>query len=393
MLPGSELAARVDVDRLRFWLLLVPTLFIYLITEPDNIKLIYLVAPAWIAIDLLRKRFAYRMEDRRVLFALLIYALITALSVISAMTQLNQRALFRDVFIIASPLLIFLNPAETIRRPGTALFVVFTVAYFASFIRSSGTLSFSDFNPLNLILPSETRGENNFGVVFGLFALHFLMNRKWAWFCLALLISIMVSKRAVIIGLALAGSFWPLLNLLRARDGVALKMGMLALFVSLGLGAVFLVEIGAYALEISGMGDLRLDRFLMGRDGLLLTLRDNAFGFSLSSFFGHGPGTSDTFLAFSGSGWGPLSERPFNPHNDHMKLLYDYGYIGYLLFFFFLYNFYGPDRKGLTLMAYTITVFCFDNSLIFVVYAIVAGFLTSEYRKPVRPALTRGNLP
>jgi hypothetical protein len=369
---------RLSIDFIRFWILLVPALGAYLVTD-RRVKILVLVPIAWIGIEILVKRFGFRFGDLRKARAAAGYFVMAGVSLAASLFQPGQQILFRDLIIIGTPFLMFSGDFRKPRNPSVVLFLLFSLTYLAAILEQSGLKALATLNVTNLFLPSESLSENNFGIVFGLFALHFLMRRKWIWFVFAVVCSLLVSKRTLIIGFLMALGYWIFTGLPHMKDRKPNRVLLFLIYIGLGLSAIFLIEIGEYVLEWAGLSKMGLHHFLMGRDDLLLTLRGASFSGSLGSIFGHGPGSADCYLALKGAGWGPLSDEPFNPHNDHMKLIYDYGYAGYLLFFFVLYEFYAATRRGSVLLVYTMTVFCFENSLIYIVYALTAGFLISEY--------------
>lgn len=369
----------LSLDRIRFWLLLLPCLFVYLITD-RSFKGLLIVPLAWLAVDLAQGWKSMRDNVRTASFrAVSGYALIVAFSVGIGSLFGGERIIFRDVFVIASSFALFLFPKGKLNAPQW-LFACFTAAYF--FVLVSRNFSFSqlaDLFTLKLFLPSTSATENDFGIVFGLFTVHFLVVRNWMLFWPSALVSLMVSKRALLLGFIMATTWWMVIGASKRISPRFKTATLLALYLSLMVFSLFMTELGQTALGWFGIENMNVGRFLMGRNNLIMALRDQLEPGSMLSLFGHGPGAADTFLAFNGVGWGPISDQPFNPHNDYMKIIFDYGILGYLVFFAILLNLYGGGSRGKALMVYTITVFCFDNALIFMVFHIVAGFMCAEY--------------
>jgi hypothetical protein len=369
----------MSLDRFRLWFMLLPCLSLYLVTN-RGFKGMLLMPAAWMAMDLAAnwRHLRDRMQMRS-FHALLAYVFLAGSAVMSGALVGEEKILLRDVMILGTSLAMFMFPKADINAPKW-LFACFALAYVQGLVGKNFSLSqLGDLFTLKLFLPSTSSTEYDFGIVFGLFSVHFLMTRSWAFFLPSALVSLMVSKRALLVGFLVSAAWWFLFGR-SERISPKVKSGLMAaLYAGLMVFSLFMAELGRMVLGWFSITNISVGNFLMGRNSLITALRSKMDSDSPTAYFGHGPGSADTFLASNGVGWGPITDTPFNPHNDYMKIFFDYGILGYLVFFWILLNFYGATSKGKALMAYTITVFCFDNSLIFMVYHVVAGFMCAEY--------------
>jgi O-antigen ligase len=112
----------------------------------------------------------------------------------------------------------------------------------------------------------------------------------------------------------------------------------------------------------------------MGREVFITYLKEAIQESDLLNYlFGYGPGQADVYLKeVARPDWGGLYGSSVNPHNDFLKLKFDYGLIGSLLMFLVFYSAYFKSKMGIMMFLYTIPLFLVDNSFIFIYFWFIA---------------------
>jgi O-antigen ligase len=89
--------------------------------------------------------------------------------------------------------------------------------------------------------------------------------------------------------------------------------------------------------------------------------------------FGHGPGQLDVLISrYRPVHWAKYYPEPSNPHNDFLKILYEYGVAGFLVFGWNMSRLFSRNVLGTALLLFTLILFFFDNSLIHAYYNFIA---------------------
>ncbi len=371
----------LSLENFLVYLLIGPSIFLYHFL--DRAKFIYFIPAIFFGYLLFsgylvkeKTRLKQLFLDQNVLSGLVLYILVVILSIFFSDKIFDQSVILRDILIIASPLVVFLPRMEFDINHVYYLFICWLFAYVTwvgvEILNWKGSLNFitSNFN-------EKTEFHN--GVVFGLFFLTFLFRRKYLLVLFSLFVIILTGKRSIFLGLLPALFALPITYLMfREKLNSIYLMGFLLLAFSVFFAiGVHLVEVSGYFLSIADSdGTASVEKFLMGRDVYILALKSEFYNSSLGSkIFGHGPGQADSFLwEFVKPDWTD-KVKYVNPHNDYLKILYDYGVVGALVIFFIMYAMYINSRIGVAIFFYTLGVFFVDNSLIFIYYTLTACVL------------------
>lgn len=368
--------------KVRNWKLEISSLFVYLLFCPgvllyhglERFKFIYLVP--FLFIFLYHWQFNFRLNlDVKVVRALLLYIGLVVLSSLNAVLAghaLSGSLWVRDLLIITSPLIVFSHQMTFTYRHGVVLFLVWLAAFFTWTGFSNHQIGF------DLILGRSEGAEMDQAAFLGFFFFFFLLRRKYLWVIATLIFILASGKRVIFLGLFPAFiSYVVLFKLLNvSQESRFAKLYLISYYLVFFFAALYLTEIGEYFLELIGMGDYDLWGFLMGRDDVIYTLRPQILRSSLNDFLvGHGPGQADFYLSEHHSlVWSRIGE-PTNPHNDFLKIAYDYGFGGVVGFYFILLRLLVRNKVGYCMFLYAIPVFIVDNSLIFIWHFLTALIL------------------
>lgn len=313
------------------------------------------------------------------IFAFIVYFIVAFLAVTLNLDSLYFNSVVRDILIIFSPLVVFSFGMTFNDNHIKALFVAVVISYF-SWVGIQSDFNF-DFNFVksNYNLASEFHN----GVIIGGFLLYFLYRKNWLWSILALLLVFMSGKRSIFLGILPAiASFY----LFFQPFGITKNRSLLFFFTLLYFLIFYFVGINLdtvstwFLEEIVQDSDLTLHRFLMGREVFILYLKNAISEADIVQYlFGYGPGQADMFLLENARpDWIKAEGAPVNPHNDFLKIRYDYGLLGSLAFFLIMYSVYIRSNLGLQMFMYTIPLFLVDNSFIFIYYWFIALVISRQ---------------
>lgn len=281
-------------------------------------------------------------------------------------------ALRRDWLIIPGYFLPFLFPLRLKWRHIRDLFLVEVLAYLIWIDYGKFDEFFSTF------FSARSTTEYDMGLFFGLFMLFFLYNRKWFWSLAAAVVLLLVSKRVIYLGLVLPLAWLAVSQIFKGLNTQKSRQ-LLGLLVWGGMTILSFVIVSAltwYFHDFKG-GNNRIDFMLNGRafslNFILFMWEQSGIWHQL---FGHGPGQLDSIISlFRPVHWAKSYPQPTNPHNDYLKLLYDYGLIGAGLFAWNFCRIYSRSVLGTLLLLYTLVVFFLDNPLIHSYYNLIAGLM------------------
>ena len=258
----------------------------------------------------------------------------------------------RDVAIIAGYLFLFIL---WFRAPISA-------ADLALFVLSAGMIVEAlteGFGEQVNLFGSQGILESTLAFSIGLVVVYYLHFRLWNRAILAAIVLFLAFKRITFVAVVLAVGF-DLVILPFVRRQLARTIAFAGVFV-LSVVALFsaqIFEIVAVALKIENTS---ANSISLGRYELAVMLWDTLMGRSLPTWlFGAGPGSADAFVTAKSS--------ITNPHNDWLKILYDYGAVGFFAFHAILYRTFFEHRFGLLLYLYSAVVMMTDNILIYMFY-------------------------
>jgi len=210
------------------------------------------------------------------------------------------------------------------------------------------------------------------GLLAPLYAVFLYATGAKLQFLLALVMSLLGGKRAgvaaILVGLAAAAVFRNVTALKQRRNRFA------ALFVALAtinLVASNLTSVTEHAYRILNIG-VSIEEVMLGRYAIGSEM-DRAMDARpfVETLFGSGPGSADA-LASVASG-GTLSE----PHNDWMKILYDYGIAGSLVITVCLALVFSTSATGAVIALASATMMCTDNIFIYLYYQFPVVLMVS----------------
>jgi hypothetical protein len=230
------------------------------------------------------------------------------------------------------------------------------------------------------VLNSESPFESVFSFILGFGAIACLIERKWAYFFLALMATFFSAKRIAILGVLVVFAIFFLPKRLRA---LCLNRYVLIAFNFLYVFIVIAYVNGLFDDYIVMLTGLSADALGMGRQHLYAdaveNISDSPFRFL---FFGDGPGS-----AYQTASVVLLNAGKINLHNDILKIFYEYGGVALFFFLFFLHS---QKRDELKLYAiYFNVVLLTDNCLIYHFFLFAyCLFVLNEMARGVRVPAT-----
>jgi len=357
----------------------LPLILLYLVTD-QKLKVVYLAPMAVFFVDYILVNFLQRgssyQADRKVFLALAMYLFMACISLLVSLSDVKISVAVRDVLIFSSPFVVFLRGERSSDTLVRAAFLTL-VAGFVLYKGNVANLWYAvlDFDPMVLLFPERTMLEFDLGSVFGLFALFFLHRRQKWWFLFSLAVVLLVGKRVILFSMFPAAVYY-FVVMRPLKTWSARAWGLGTFFGVSAVVSVFLPEIAKALAALFGL-DVPVEVLLMGRHGTVFALREAIFlaGDTLSMLFGHGPGSADVYLGVNHLvNWGKGGIA--NPHNDYLKLMYDYGLFGLVGYFFCGLWTFARSKYGCLAWLYTMMVYMVDNSLIFIVYLLPLALIS-----------------
>ena len=309
---------------------------------------------------------------KRYLGALTLYVLAAVMSLASVGRNGDTFLLVRDFCIIAGAFITFLprlSPSESDIR---LLFAGICLAGLTGSFLDAGSFSFTfDF------ISSKGIAETSYAFTVAAFAIYFLMIRTKAWTLLAILFMAVFFKRMAILGFFIVASLHYLsLLLLNNKEFIAefLRKITFVVWLVTFLSGVFMVFLVSSLFNFLGIFDVSPEVYLLGRMYLSSTIYQDLLQSSfIELFFGHSPGSSEALVSQT-LGFGSV-----NPHNDHLKILYEYGLVGSALVYLALWKVFSQNRLGIYLFMFNMFSFVTDNMLIYFFHTFVCIVLIERY--------------
>jgi hypothetical protein len=311
---------------------------------------------------------AHTRIDVRGALALVIYSTF-ALTAMVANSWSNFYAL-RDFAIVSGYLLLFVfwfhAPATIADMALSALglcMIIEATSRIGPDVGSVGADGIYEF--LGLSSPTETgffgsHGilESTLGFPLGVVVLHYMHHRKWRHSLIAGVLLLLAFKRITFLGVALAIG----LNLLLGRR-VSFRTGSLlavATVVLLSVTAIFSTDIFESVADYFDLQDSSANSVSLGRYDVAVALWDRLDSGSLLNWtLGFGPGSADALVS---------GDFELNPHNDWLKVLFDYGILGFVGVHAVLVLNLVRHRLGIMMYIYTATLMMTDNIFIYMFY-------------------------
>lgn len=206
--------------------------------------------------------------------------------------------------------------------------------------------------------------ESNISLVIGAFSGSIALYPSRFRRLIPLLITILFFKRIAIFGAAII-YFLSLLNIKRSFQ----KIVAIALIITGMLFSLSQVEI----YNTLSKSNINIDAFTMGRYNLSKVFLDEISTMKpLNILFGKGVGSSRLLALEATNGKLDL------PHSDYLRLIYEFGFIGTLLYVFIIYKSLSNLPNGRFVMMYLSILFITENILIYPVYHWVYNMITQS---------------
>ena len=366
------------------YFLFIPLILIYHLFE--DIKQVFYILPVPIVLSMLVfQYFNHQGEqmklDKNMVQILVLYLAICGLSLFFAQDQIYWFTAWRDIIIISSPLIIFCFNVKYTHINVIVLMIASFLGYLI-WIRFKIDLVF-----LKSLLVSnfEWRNEYDYGTITGIFIIYFLYKKDYKFLILSILFLLFVNKRATFLGLIPAIlTFYGIIKFFHIDKSKGwLAVFLFAYFLFFYVFAINLPLIASVFLELMERKDIVLDDFLTGRIVMIRELTPEIYDRGwLNYLFGNGPGQADFYL------WKVIKHpiynfytRPINPHNDFLKLHFDIGLVGVLIYFLIMYYMYCVSNVGVMIFLFVVPLFLIENTLIYYLNLILCCVVarTDEY--------------
>jgi hypothetical protein len=350
------------------YFLFIPLILVYHLFE--DIKQVFYILPVPVIISMLVFQFFKTQQealvlDRNMIQALLLYMLICGASLFFAPDDIYWFTAWRDMIIISSPFFIFCFMVRYSHQNIIWLMVTSFVGYLI-WIKFKIDLVF-----LKSLLVSNFswRNEYDYGTITGIFIIYFLYKKDYKMLGLAIVFLLFVNKRGTFLGLLPAIiAFYGIIKFFHIDNNKWALFGFLFLYyMFFYVFSINLPLIASTFLEIMERKDIDIDRFLTGRVVMIRELTPEIYGRGwLNYLFGNGPGQADFYL------WKVIKHpiynfyiRPINPHNDFLKLHFDIGLIGVVVYFLIMYYMYCVSEIGILIFLFVVPLFLIENTLIY----------------------------
>ncbi len=299
--------------------------------------------------------------DRRFLLASVGYVLVAAASI--AFNPGTRALATRDVLIVLGYLITFV---PGFRVEGVHLRVL-TVCFGVALVPTVLASGFGGEQRLNLI-DSEGLFESVVAFPLAALALFHMHRRNWLWFAVTVALGLMAFKRIAVGGLGIAISFYLAAEV--AQRWLPRRPAILGARLAALTIVVMLAIVG---LSFDAATEAIVDRFRLSRGPNAATLgryetsrRIQAItaGQALPQHLvGNGPGSSKVLP-------NPYGEN-VNPHNDFLKLYFEYGVVGLAGFLAILFVIYGASTATISLLVLNACLMVTDNTLIYFFHQFV----------------------
>jgi hypothetical protein len=228
------------------------------------------------------------------------------------------------------------------------------------------------------------------GLVGPIYAVFFYAIGAKSAFLLSLLMSLLGGKRIAIIAIMMGiATAWASLRF-RALEMRSLRfVAVLALLLTLNLAGTYMFTISEELYQSFRPG-AHIEQIMLGRYAITRELSRMMEERSITeTMFGSGAGSASALTELVSDG--ALS----NPHNDWLKLAYDYGLIGSLAISAFMAAIYSSSRTGIVLAATTGTMMTTDNVTIYLYYQFPIALMLaycSAHKERIEESLVGGSL-
>lgn len=302
--------------------------------------------------------------------ALILYSFAAFISV-PGFGQYGSNFLFiRDFLIISGMIITFLPKHEFHYNHILGTFWAIVLAGILGFLKKG-----IDFSGSFDVLSSQGGMESSYAFTISIFVIFFFIQRKYLMMLIACIFMILFFKRAAMVGVIALFFIEIIISTIKQTENK--KIINLGAILTAGIAAFIgwnFISVINYLMDlIPDLGESP-ETFLLGRYYLSGVITE-AYHYtsSIYHYIGHGAGTADRIAADA------LNIKMFNPHNDHLKIIFDYGYLGMILVYLSLWKMHCGNRLGLYLIMFNSIMFISDNLLIYYFHWF-ATFLVIGYQ-------------
>ncbi|TDH57866.1 O-antigen ligase domain-containing protein [Dankookia rubra] len=200
--------------------------------------------------------------------------------------------------------------------------------------------------------------ESSFAFPVGAIALYYFSHRKRQKFLFSLVLLFIAFKRIAFAGIVLALCFDVVVSPIISQKSRKFLAATIVVLVS--LTAIFTTQIFEGIADLLDLEETNANSVSLGRYDIAVKLWTELESAPLMNYVvGFGPGSADQ-----------ISTENFNlnPHNDWLKIIIDYGVIGFVVFHLVFLIITRVSRLGIMIYLYNATLMVTDNVLIYMIY-------------------------
>jgi len=272
---------------------------------------------------------------------------------------------FLNDFIIMVLIVVSFVPAINVKRKHIRIVFFCSLAFFALvFFAAAHEVRLFEILESGTGSGLEKGYDNNQGGLVGpIYAVFFYATGAWPEFLLALVMSLLGGKRigviAILVGLVALFLFRRAAALKEKRNRfIALLVGLAVI----NIAASNLLSISEYLYQTLHI-TVHIEEIMLGRHAIAVEMAHNIDSRPLvASLIGYGPGSANALATLVSDG--TLSE----PHNDWLKILYDYGILGSSIITIFIALVFSSSTTGAVIALTNAIMMTTDNVVIYLYY-------------------------
>ncbi len=221
--------------------------------------------------------------------------------------------------------------------------------------------------------------ESTLAFPLGIVFLYYFHERKWVRSLIAVLLLFVAFKRIALFAVVIAVFLDVAFRLVGAR-GIN-KFAALGFVIVFSLMALLSEQIFAFYAEEVATSRMSANEVSLGRWQHATLLWDHIASHGWShTVMGFGPGAADDLVNSNDDSFD-------NPHNDWLKLFFDYGIIGFISAHAILFILFSRNSLGLMIYIYTAILMMTDNVLIYIFYFVYIFLIIRIGLKDRKPLL------
>jgi hypothetical protein len=294
---------------------------------------------------------------------------------------------FISEFIIMALVALCFVPLIDVSKTQLRVIFLFSAAcLFLSYFFSEhqGLRLLEMFEKSGIISDRDQSGFNHeAGLVAPIYTVFFFAVGAKIEFTLAVIMSVFGGKRialaAILVGVV---ALYLLRRVAFLQNRGSRVLVLLVALAAINIAAVNLVSIADYAYSEVGP-DRDIDELMMGRYAIGAEIGRAMENRSwLQSIIGSGVGSASTLTTW-------VSDDVTTPHNDWLKIIFDYGILGSSLITIFMALIFSSSRTGTAIALATAVIMMTDNVLIYVYYQFPIALMVAYSRLCTMPSERR----